>query len=140
LEPLRAAPLPRRLAALSYEAVLLVSVLFATGVVYLLLEAAVGHGHVRLLFQACLFAVAGVYFCWHWIRGQTLPMKTWRIRVVMRDGTPVDLLHAALRYVVAVLGLMAGGITFLWALADTDGQFLHDRIAGTRLISTTPPR
>jgi len=42
--------------------------------------------------------------------------------------------------VVAVLGLMAGGITFLWALADTDGQFLHDRIAGTRLISTTPPR
>jgi hypothetical protein len=26
------------------------------------------------------------------------------------------------------------GISLAWALADREGQFLHDRLAGTRLI------
>jgi uncharacterized RDD family membrane protein YckC len=33
-----------------------------------------------------------------------------------------------------VLGGLAAGLGFAWALVDRDGQFLHDRLAGTALV------
>jgi uncharacterized RDD family membrane protein YckC len=39
-----------------------------------------------------------------------------------------------LRACLALAGYLCLGITVLWALVDRDGQFLHDRIAGTRLV------
>ena len=116
---------------------LLAGVLFAAGLAYLLIEASVRSSHSRPFFQAWLLAVAGVYFCWHWIRGQTLPMKTWRIRLVGRNGAPVSVQRATLRYMAAVLGSIPFGITFLWAFADPERHFLHDRLAGTRLIDAS---
>ena len=61
-------------------------------------------------------------------------MKTWRIRLVTVDGSPLSLKQAALRFVLALLGLLLVGVGFWWALFDRDRQFLHDRIAGTRLV------
>ena len=54
-------------------------------------------------------------------------MKAWHIRLV--DVTPRK---AVLRFVFALLLLPA---SILWALFDRDRQFLHDRLAGTRLVS-----
>ena len=77
--------------------------------------------------------VAAAYFVWQWRRGgQTLAMKTWRLRLVTRDGAPLTLRHAASRFVFAVPGALLLGRGFLWALVDREGQFLHDRLAGTQ--------
>ena len=65
-------------------------------------------------------------------------MKTWRIRVEAADGGPVRPGQAARRYLFAWAGAAALGIGFLWALLDRDGQYLHDRLAGTRLVDTRP--
>jgi uncharacterized RDD family membrane protein YckC len=108
-----------------------------------------------------LFLVVGLYFVWFWTHGgQTLAMKTWRIRLVRQDGKPVDIRSASVRYmaawgwflpafaVVAILGyvpaknfrgvyIALGMNMFLWALAvylSQNRQFLHDRLAGTRLV------
>ena len=100
------------------------------------------HGWRRHLLQAWIVFVVGVYFTWFWSRGgQTLPMKTWRIRLVRYDGAPVGKGRAVHRYLVAILGLAALGAGFLWALVDRDRQFLHDRLAGTALVdlSASPP-
>jgi uncharacterized RDD family membrane protein YckC len=87
------------------------------------------------LFQIYLIVVAGAYFVWQWRRGgQTLPMKTWRLRVVTRAGTPLGLKHALFRFVFALAGCAAAGAGFLWAFVDREGLFLHDRLAGTRVI------
>jgi uncharacterized RDD family membrane protein YckC len=81
-------------------------------------------------------------------------MKTWRLRVALADGTPPDGKTALLRYLAAWIGpslaligfallrdrgfhaLALGllGLNFLWAGVDSDRQFLHDRIAGTRVL------
>jgi uncharacterized RDD family membrane protein YckC len=61
-------------------------------------------------------------------------MKTWKMRVEMADGAPLTLRIAAIRYVLALAGLLCLGLGFLWALADRDRQFLHDRLAGTRIV------
>jgi uncharacterized RDD family membrane protein YckC len=129
------AGLPRRLVSLIYEALLLAAVLLAAGLIFTLLFGDARTGPLRYLLQAYLATVSGVYFAWQWQQGgQTLPMKTWKMRVEMADGAPLTLRIAAIRYVLALAGLLCLGLGFLWALADRDRQFLHDRLAGTRIV------
>jgi uncharacterized RDD family membrane protein YckC len=82
-----------------------------------------------------VFIVLLVYFGWLWKRsGQTLAMQTWKIRLVAANGAPLTSGQIFLRYTLAWPSLLAGGIGILWAIVDRDRQFLHDRLAGTRLI------
>lgn len=125
----------RRLASLLYEFLLLMAVLFMAGYIVVGLLPDVSGGLPRLVFQIYLLLVGGLYFSWFWRRGgQTLAMKTWRIRLVGASGDAIGLGQAWLRYALACLGLLAFGSGFLWALWDRDRQFLHDRLAGTRLV------
>jgi uncharacterized RDD family membrane protein YckC len=61
-------------------------------------------------------------------------MKTWRIRLVQANGDTLTFKQAVLRFFLALLGLLLAGAGFWWALVDRDRQFLHDRLAGTRLV------
>lgn len=122
--------LARRLASLLYEAVLLVAVaFFAASAFYFASGGAPLDGWLLRAHQLFLAAVFAAYFLWCWLRGgQTLAMKTWRVRVVgVSPG------KALLRFLFALV-LVPTGASILWALFDRDGQFLHDRLAGTRLV------
>lgn len=125
-----APPLPRRLASMGYEAILLFGVGFFAA--WLFFFASGGRdatqGWPRYLLQVFILVVFAGYFLWCWLRGgQTLAMKAWHIRVA--DVTPRK---ALLRFVLATLLLP---LSVLWAFFDRDRQFLHDRLAGTRLVS-----
>jgi len=109
----------------------------------------------RVALFCILFAVVALYFVWSWTGGRrTLPMKTWRMRIAGADGRPPDARTALLRYLAAwigpalgivgyaflrdrgagVLALVPLALNFLWAGVDRERQFLHDRIAGTRIL------
>ena len=131
------APLARRLISLIYEALLLAALLWCSALLYRVIESAMGATHVRSFFQIYLVALTCAYFVWQWTHGgQTLPMKTWRVRVTSARGEPVSTRVALTRYAVALCGTLAFGANFLWALVDRERQFLHDRIAGTRIVRT----
>ena len=131
---LRLAPLGIRLLSLAYEGVLLFGILFVASYLFLGLARDAQSGLPRLLFQVYVLAVCGAYFLFCWTRsGQTLPMKTWRIRLVTEQGKPLEVGRAFRRYLLAVPGVLSG-IGVLWALVDRDRQFLHDRLAGTRIV------
>jgi len=129
------ATLARRGLALIYETLLLVAVLFAGALPFLIFTRPLETTDTRLLFQLYLLALCCVYFVWQWLHGgQTLPMKTWRLRLVTRGGAPLTLRQGIYRYVFALFGLALFGAGFLWALIDRERQFLHDRLAGTRIV------
>ena len=131
----RAASLARRLAAALYDALLVVALMFIATFPFLAFFGDSTHGWRRHVLQGWVLVVAGAYFAWFWTRGgQTLPMKTWRLRVVRHDGAPVSPGRAIHRYVIAALGFFALGLGFWWALVDRDRQFLHDRLAGTAMV------
>jgi len=116
-----------------YEALLLAAVAFFAA--WLFFFASGGRdataGWARHLLQVFILVVFAAYFLWCWLRGgQTLAMKAWRIRLV--DVTPKK---AFLRFLLAVIFFP---VTILWALVDKDRQFLHDRLAGTRLTCVPP--
>ena len=125
----------RRLLSVLYEALLAFAVAFLAGLVFRGASLVRLAGEERLLFQIYLFLVLGIYFVACWSRGRrTLPMQTWRMRIVRRDGAPVEAGRAALRYAFAWFSLLALGAGFFWAWIDRDRQFLHDRLAGTRIV------
>lgn len=161
---LRPAPsIFRRLAALPYEGLLVLALaLIATFPLAGFRNPAV-EGVPHLLMQLYYVCLTALYFTWFWRRGgQTLAMKTWRIRVTTRTGGPLGLGRAMTRYLLAlafygpacvgmVLILFPGRVpptmtawlfvpsiaSILWAWFDSDRQFLHDRMSGTRLSSVT---
>ena len=133
--PPRAPTLSRRLASATYESLLLVALVFIATWPFIAFFGDSTQGWRRHVLQGWIVAVCGAYFVGFWTRGgQTLPMKTWRLRVVRRDGSPLGVPQAVHRYAAAVIGLAAFGLGFIWALVDRDRQFLHDRIAGTAIV------
>lgn len=149
----------RRIATLIYEAVILFGVVFIAGYLFsTLTQQRNGLVHHQWL-AAWIGLVVGVYFVWCWTHGgQTLPMKTWRLRVVRAtDGTALSWPRAIVRYLLAwlwflpplalhpLLGLNVPqtlGIACLWFVAwaasgrlFADRQFPHDKLAGTRIVA-----
>jgi uncharacterized RDD family membrane protein YckC len=126
----------RRLASMLYEALLLLGVISLALILPHVLLGAFGHYVAsRIVLQAHFFIVLLVYFLWFWSNGrQTLAMKTWHIRLVTREGLPVLPAQALVRYLLCWPSFALAGAGIFWALLDRDRQFLHDRIAGTRLI------
>ena len=150
----------RRMACWLYEGVLLFGVVMLAGLAFGIAtntRNALEHRHGL---QTAVFLVLALYFVYSWHRGQTLPMKTWRIRITDRNGQPVSWLRAAWRYLLAWLwflpplavmapyDLRTGQVAVLvlgwvavWALLSRfhpQRQFLHDALAGTRLVAASP--
>ena len=158
----RAPGLARRMAAFTYEGVLLFGVTMIAGYLFSSLtqqrHALQGRGGL----MAFLFVVLGIYFVWFWSRGgQTVAMKAWHIRLVMPDGQPVPQGRALVRYLLAwlwfvpalamagwaglhgsgaIVGIMLAGVLGYAALTRLrpDRQFWHDAVCGTRLVDWRP--
>lgn len=152
----------RRFASMMYEGVLLFGIVFAAGYIFDTLTESHDGRMFRHARQALLFLAIGVYFLLCWRGGQTLPMKTWNIRLTDRAGGRPAMGRLALRYVLIwpiplVASLLVQGASaytgytstdllivfapftiFIWSWFDREGQFLHDRLAGTRLVDTKP--
>ena len=157
------ASLARRLAAVGYEALLasalvvvvgfLTAPLASTGTGRRLLE--VPDLPARTFLFCIVCAAVALYFVWSWTGGRrTLAMKTWRMALVRVDAGEVDMKTAIVRFVAAWIGPVAAlaayvafepsghgaqaawllALNYAWAFVDPQRQFLHDRIAGTRLI------
>ncbi len=127
----------RRLACLLYEGLVVFAVLLIGFFLPQTVLSGFGLGltgkglwiHVTLLLL--------VYFAWFWLHGgQTLPMKTWKVQLINSEGGRIRPAQALLRYLAAWPSILLFGAGIFWALFDKDRQYLHDRIAGTRIIAS----
>jgi len=132
----------RRFVCPMYDTLLLLAVLFLGSALFTSVAGAADSLAARIALQALLLVLTGAYFVWCWTRsGQTLPMQAWHLRIVDTDsGRPPGLRQALKRYLLAIPGTLLAGISFLWGLVDRDRLFLHDRLAGTRIVKTDPDR
>lgn len=153
----------RLFACMMYEAVLLFGVVFFTGYIFDTLTQSRSGLTLLGMRQLVLFVAIGVYFvlCWR-KHGQTLPMKTWNIRLLDQTGGkpatgklvlryilcwPIPLLGAYLVYAISTaLGwpsvtmfiVITPFLNFVYSWFDRDGLMLHDRLARTRLVDLSP--
>lgn len=125
--------LGRRLICNVYESLLLIAVLFVAAFPATALTQNLPPEIGVPLLRVYLVGIAGIYFAVFWRKGQTLAMKTWRIRLVAADGGPPSNAQVWLRYLLACANLALLGIGWWAALLRHDAQFLQDSLSGTRL-------
>ena len=132
----RNASLLRRLGAILYDWLLLFAVLMIATLPFI----AVRGGDIvepteNLAYQLWLFFVIYLFFTYFWWKGgQTLGVRTWRMRVETADGKSPSVARASLRFAAAIISVLPLGLGFLWQLWDKDGLTWHDRASGTYLM------
>jgi len=134
--PLPPPGLLRRLGAMAYDTLLLLALLMMLSYPYVWLT---GDDHpgllVKTLYQIYLLAICFLFYGGFWVRGgQTLGMRTWRIKLVRRDDEPITWIDALKRFGSAWVSLLCLGLGFLWVLFDRDKLAWHDKFSGTRLV------
>ncbi len=139
------AGLARRLAALLYDAFLVLAIWMGLGFVAQLLA---GAGTNRIIdgtlqtdpvFGFFLFglmcASAGGFHIWFWTRsGQTLGMLAWRIRAESRTGGMMSVTQALIRFLCAWPAFLLFGLGYFWLFLDPNGDAAHDRLSDTRVV------
>ena len=152
-----APPLRRRLGCLTYEAILAIGVVMGISMVFTSLFGRVNDQGV-FFFRLILILAVGIYFSFMWHRsGQTLAMKTWRIKIINNNSKALSINQAAIRYIACwlwispifmyyyligissrfeLITVLLGGMLFYATLSFLflDRQYLHDKICRTRLV------
>ena len=128
------AGLGRRLAAALYDTLLLGGILMASSYAVVMVRGgAVPTGNIA--FRIFVLAQCAAFFAGFWAySGQTLGMRSWRIRVETTEGHPPPLAVALLRFFAALVSLAPLGLGYWWIVVDPERRTWHDRATGTRVI------
>ncbi len=138
----------RRLAAMTYDSLLVFGVLFAATLPTLLFdsqtepaiknEQVVHELHPLIAgwpFQLYLLTIFVAFFCWFWCRnGQTLGMQAWRLKLEGLSGERVTLQQCLQRLVGACISLACFGLGYWWVWFDKNAMSWHDRWSKTRVV------
>ncbi len=134
----RNAGLFRRLFAIFYDTFLLTAILFIITAIAMALnhgQAIEAGSRFHFIYMLLILGACYLYFSWLWINGgQTLGMKTWRIKIISSCEQPVNWKTTAIRFAVAMISWGAGTLGFLWALFDKKNRCWHDLISKTELL------
>ena len=144
-EPYPIANLWRRLAALIYDAFLLFAIVLAYGFLITVLKVIFsGSQQVEdvqpgtllqwLIFAGLIAVLMGYYYiCWR-KQGQTLGMKSWRLKLQQADGSLATPEQCIKRSLLASLSFACGGIGYLWCLMPPAKSCLHDIYSATEVV------
>ena len=148
----------RRLAALLYDALLVIAILFIAALPLPLVEEPVRTlWWARILEQLYLLTAWFLFLGWFWTHGgQTVGMKAWRMKLQCVNGDKPSWRHALIRFFVSsgsfwlllvlygleilsskiafILASIIFGLAFLWILIDPKGCAWHDHLSRTRLV------
>lgn len=127
--------LARRFGAMLYDLLILGALWMITAALCLGLTA--GHMNVQdppWWQRLALLTVTAGYFVLSWCRGgQTIGMRTWRLRLKSTDDAPIRPIRALLRFFLAGLSLALAGAGFWWAWFDGQKRTAHDRLCRTQV-------
>lgn len=90
--------------------------------------------HDPVLSVAMILLVFSFFGLFWTLRGQTLGMQAWRLRVEQLNGTSITWRQAAQRVSFALLGWLCVGLGTWWALWDKQSRTWADIVSGTRTV------
>ncbi|NNE39189.1 MAG: RDD family protein [Gammaproteobacteria bacterium] len=124
----------RRLAAIFYDCLLLIAVLFAATAILLPFTQGEAINSENIFYFLYLSAWSYLFFGWAWTHGgQTLGMRAWKIKLLDSESNIVTWTTAGKRFLLSMMSWAFMGLGFIWAIVDPDKLTFHDRYSGTRL-------
>lgn len=125
-----------RLMAMLYDSLLLIAILMVATLPYIMLTGGPPQTPLsKLGLQLYLLVIIFLFFGWFWTHGgQTLGMRSWRLRLVTVTGQPVNWAQAAIRWLAAIPSLLILGLGYFWILFDPEKRAWPDMVSQTRLV------
>ena len=136
LNKFRPCSLGRRLMVMVYDTLVVIALLLIAAAAVLPLGGEQSAGK-NSLYTLYLLLVWFSYLGWCWTRGgQTLGMRTWKVRLTGTDKQSVTTGMALARFAVSLLSAVALGLGFWWSLFDRQKRCWHDMASNTCLQRT----
>lgn len=124
-----------RLAALLYDSLLVLGIWFVIGGISVAINGGEGVSARNPFLPAILFVVTFWFNAHFWRRGgQTLGMRSWRLRLLNDHGPHLSLTQCMLRYLGAIGSILTCGLGYFWLWVDKDNLTWQDRLSDTRVI------
>lgn len=125
----------KRLSCMFYDGILLIAVLFFASILVAVPLNITQQHPFYPLYGVYVYSVGFVFFAWCWIHGgQTLGLKTWRLKLVMFDGSAVTWKAAFIRYLASIVCWLTAGTGFLWCYTNKERLAWNDLWSKTRII------
>lgn len=125
----------RRFGAMLYDSLLVVALLFLATIPFVAVSGGEAVRPEMFSYQLVLIAVVYCFLVGFWCRrGSTLGMLAWGLRIETDDGSLPSIRQGSIRFVVAPVSLLLGGLGYLWQLWDKDQQTWHDKLSNTHLM------
>ena len=125
----------RRLAIITYDSLLLIALLFLATAIILPFNGGEAFTSTQYLFPIYLLSVSFFYYGWFWTHGgQTLGMKTWKIKIQTFNKQAPTWKHAFKRFIMAGFSWLFLGLGFLWQIVDKQQYTWHDHFSKTMLF------
>ena len=132
-DSLQNSSLTRRIAAIIYDLLLLTGVLFAASAIAVAINKGMAVTHP--LYYLFLLLITFGFYGWFWTHGgQTLGLRTWRLKVVRSDGEKLSWQDAAKRFAASIIAYVPAAAGLFWQLFDRDKLALNDRLSSTRVV------
>jgi len=134
--------LARRMMAIIYDFFLLIALLFIATAIAMLFNQ--GHAiepgqSMYPFYVTCLLVISFGFYSWFWTHGgQTLGMKTWKIKLQQQNGQHVTWSLAVIRFITAIFSWSAAGLGFFWSLRDPQRRTWHDIASNCVVIDLRP--
>ena len=129
----------RRLAAIVYDLLLLLAVLFAATAMLLPVNGGEAFTSRQVFFPLYLLVISFFFYAWFWTHGgQTLGLRAWKIKVLTFDQTPINWQQAMARFVAAIVSWAVLGLGFWWIIFDKNKHSWHDKLSKTALFWEDP--
>lgn len=133
-QSLPSASLPRRVAAMIYDLLILSGLWLAVTIMLVIANA--GQAVPAIILQpALLFATCSFYTIFWRRSGQTLGMLSWQIRVQSLEGGRISLGQCVLRLLFAVPSFGLAGLGLFWMLVDPERRAWHDYASRSRVVA-----
>lgn len=125
----------RRLGAMIYDSLLLFALLMAAALPVVLISGANSDFVKSPFYTFYLYGISFIFFGGFWTHGgQTLGMRSWKIRLQREDNQPLRWNDALRRYLLATLSLIPFALGFIWILLSRENLAWHDRLSKTRIV------
>jgi len=126
----------RRIAAMLYDGLLILALLFLATLPFIALRGGEPvEGNENFVYRVVLGLVVYVFFVGFWTRsGRTLGMQSWRLQLESTDGGDIGLASANIRFFAAIVSWLPAGLGFFWSLWDKERLTWHDRLSATHIV------
>lgn len=127
--------LARRLGAILYDFLLLVTILVFASLITVIPFNINPEHPLFIVYQGYIFTISFLFYAWFWTHGgQTLGMKTWKFKIISVNGTNVNWVNAFIRFTFAIVSWLPFGLGYIWSMFDTKKRTWHDIVSKTQLI------